>query len=203
MWRVGLTGGIGSGKSTVAAAFQARGAAVIDVDAVSRQVTAAGGAAIDAVGRQFGPWAIKADGAMDRDAMRALIVRDPDARRQLEAIVHPLVRCETAARTAAAAASGQRCLVVDIPLLVESGRWRAQLDRIVVIDCQVDTQIARVMARQAGPTGWTVDAVKQIIAAQASRAQRLSAADICLYNEGISLDVLSRWVDQVADGFGL
>lgn len=201
--RIGLTGGIGSGKSTVAGVLQQLGAAVVDADAISRQLTTAGGAAIPAISLKLGPELIGPDGAMNRDAVRALVFRDPGIRLQLEAIIHPLVSQETARQAAAAIASGRRCVVYDIPLLVESPRWRGRLDRVLVVDCLPSTQIDRVMARERARPGWSRSAVEQVMAAQASRAQRLAAADICVYNEGVSLNDLTHIVGQLAAGFGL
>ena len=197
--RIGLTGGIGSGKSTVARVLVECGAALIDADAISRQLTAPGGAAINALASQFGPQIITAEGAMDRDRMRQLAFNDPALKKQLEAIIHPLISQESLRQSSAAVDAGCACIVFDIPLLVESGRWRQQLDRVLVVDCAEDTQIARVMARN----GLTREGVEKIIAAQASRAQRLAAADICICNEGLSLQALARLVRQLAPRFGL
>lgn len=201
--RIGLTGGIGSGKSTVASMLQQLGATLVDADAISRQLTAAGGAAIPAIAGHFGMGVIGPDGAMNRDAMRALVLQDAGVRMKLEAIVHPLVGRETARQAEAAVAAGQRCVVFDIPLLVESPHWRGRLDRVLVIDCLPDTQIDRVMAREAARPGWTRAAVEQVMAAQTSRCQRLSAADICVYNEAISMEALKHLVRHLASGFGL
>lgn len=201
--RIGLTGGIGSGKSTVARVLRQLGAAVVDADAISRQLTAAGGGAIAAISRQLGSDLIGPDGAMNRDAVRALVFREPGARLQLEAIVHPLINEETARQDAAAVASGKHCVVYDIPLLVESPRWRGRLDRVLVVDCLPSTQIDRVMARELARPGWSRSAVEQVMAVQASRAQRLAAADICVYNDGVSLDGLTQILGQMATGFGL
>jgi dephospho-CoA kinase len=201
--RIGLTGGIGSGKTTVARILKQLGAAVVDADAISRQLTAAGGAAIPAISLQLGAEVIGSDGAMNRDVVRALVFRDPGKRLQLENIVHPLVRQETARQAAAAVAAGERCVVYDIPLLAESPRWRARLDRVLVVDCLASTQIDRVMAREAGRPGWTRSAVEQVMASQAHRAQRLAVADICVYNEAVSLDGLKQILGQLAKGFGL
>lgn len=201
--RIGLTGGIGSGKSTVAGILQQLGAVVVDADAISRQLTAVGGAAIPAISLQLGTESIGPDGAMNRDAVRALVFRDPGIRLQLEAIIHPMVSREAARQDAAAIASGRRCVVYDIPLLVESPRWRGQLDRVLVVDCLPSTQIDRVMTREAARPGWSRSAVEQVVAAQASRAQRLAAADICVYNDGVSLDGLTQILGQLAVGFGL
>jgi len=197
--RIGLTGGIGSGKSTVARTLVACGAALVDADAISRAVTAAGGAAVTQIAAQFGEQMVTADGAMDRDRMRQLVFDDPSARRRLEAIVHPLVSQETVRQYTQAAATGHACVVFDVPLLVESGRWRQQLDRVLVVDCEETTQISRVMARN----GWSREAVEKVIAGQASRAQRLSAADICLHNDGLPLEALDAEVRQLAARFGL
>lgn len=197
--RIGLTGGIGSGKSTVAGMLVARGAALIDADAISRQLTAPGGAAIGELESQFGPWVITPEGAMDRDRMRQLAFGDPAIKVQLEAIIHPLVSQESIRQACAAMQEGRVCILFDIPLLVESGRWRQQLDRVLVVDCTPETQIARVMARNGFPR----EVVEQIIAGQASRAQRLAAADSCICNEDLPLQALERQVGQLAPCFGL
>ena len=197
--RIGLTGGIGSGKSTVARTLVACGAALVDADAISRAVTAAGGAAMKEIAAQFGGQMVTADGAMDRDRMRQLAFDDPPAKRRLESIVHPLVSQETLRQYERAAAAGCACVVFDVPLLVESGRWRQQLDQVLVVDCGEATQLSRVMARN----GWPREAVEKVIAGQASRAQRLSAADICLYNDGLPLDALDARVRRLAARFGL
>ena len=209
--RIGLTGGIGSGKSTVARMLVARGAVLIDADAISRQTTAAGGAAIGPISAQFGPGLIDKKGALDRDAMRALAFGDPAARKQLEAIVHPLVSIESERQAATAAGTGSACIVFDIPLLVESGRWRQQLDLVLVIDCSEAVQLSRVLAREAGlpsshqpgGTGWTPEIVRRVIAGQASRLERLAAADACIYNDGLSPEELDLAVAQIASRFGL
>lgn len=197
--RLGLTGGIGSGKSTVLALLQARGAAAVDADAISRGVTAPGGAALPAIALQFGPEFITADGALDRDRMRERVYARPEARRELEAIIHPLVGEEIARQVEAALAAGARWIVFDIPLLVESGRWRAQLDRVLVVDCEPETQVARVAAR----SGLAPEAVRAIIASQAPRGLRLAAADVVICNEGLSLAALADEVEQVVQSFGL
>ena len=197
--RIGLTGGIGSGKSTVAGVLVACGAARVDADAIARQITAPGGAAVSELARQFGEKIITADGAMDRDRMRQLAFGDPSVKQRLEAIIHPLVARESVRQADAAVAAGRSCIVFDIPLLVESGRWRPQLDRVLVIDCGEATQISRVMARNGLPR----DMAEKIIAAQASRAQRLAAADICIFNDGFSLEALERQVRHLAACFGL
>jgi dephospho-CoA kinase len=197
-WRIGLTGGIGSGKSTVAAMLARCGAALVDADAIARGLTLAGGAAMPEIVRVFGPAFVAPDGAMNRDAMRERVFSEPAARLQLEAIVHPLVGQETARRAAQALSAGARCVVFDVPLLVESGRWRSRVDAVVV-DCSEQTQRDRVMARN----GWAREAVEKVMAQQATRAQRLAAADVCLFNEGLSLPQLEAQVQQLWQHFGL
>jgi dephospho-CoA kinase len=197
--RIGLTGGIGSGKSTVLAMLQELGAVAIDADAISRATTAAGGAAIRAIRERFGPEFVTPEGALDRARMRAQAYAQPEARQALERIIHPLVAAEIARQVEAATAAGARCIVLDIPLLVESGRWRAQLDRVLVVDCDPETQVARVAAR----SGLAADEVRAIIAAQAPRARRLAAADVVICNEGLSLEALRNEVAQAARAFGL
>ncbi|MGE0496452.1 MAG: dephospho-CoA kinase [Ramlibacter sp.] len=197
--RLGLTGGIGSGKSTVARMLVGRGAALLDADAIARSVTAPGGAAIPAIAAAFGPALITPEGALDRDRMRTLAFSDTAAKARLEAIVHPLVGQETARRAAAAAQAGHRCLVFDIPLLVESGRWRQQLDRVLVVDCAPQTQIDRVTSRSALDR----EAVLAIMESQAPRALRLAAADDVIFNDGLTLDQLEACVAQWARPFGL
>jgi dephospho-CoA kinase len=190
--RIGLTGGIGSGKSTVAQLLQARGAAVIDADAIARNVTAAHGAAMPAITRTFGAEFITPDGALDRERMRAHVFSQPEAKQALEAIIHPLVSQETQQQAQAAISKGHRTLVFDVPLLVEAGeRWRPQVDRILVVDCLEETQIQRVIARN----GLSREAVQRILSAQASRVQKLAAADWVIYNDGISLDTLENQVN--------
>ena len=199
-WRIGLTGGIGSGKSTVAGFLARRGAAIIDADAISRSLTAPGGRAMADIARNFGDDMLSPDGAMDRQAMRERIFRDPQAKRQLEHIIHPLVSQITAEQAQAAVQSGHRVLVFDVPLLVESGeRWRKQLDRVIVVDCDTETQTQRVMAR----SGLSAEEVNRIVAQQASRAQRLACADWVVVNQGLSFDDLDSLIGQVSADFGL
>ena len=199
MIKVGLTGGIGSGKSTVLAMLADLGAAIIDADAISRATTTAGGAAIAAIARVFGADFITAAGALDRERMRSHAYADPTARKRLEEIIHPLVGQESARQVQAAMDAGARCIVFDIPLLVESGRWRSQVDRVLVIDCSPETQVARVVARSA----LKPEEVLAIIAAQAPRALRLAAADVVICNEGLSLEALRDNVVQAARRLGL
>ena len=197
--RIGLTGGIGSGKSTVLAMLQQLGATAIDADAISRAATAPGGTAIPLIAQKFGADFIAPDGALDRAKMRERAYAHPEARRELEQIIHPLVGQESARQVEAALAAGARCIVFDIPLLVESGRWRRQVDRVLVVDCEPETQVARVTAR----SGLSPEEVRAIIAAQAPRALRLAAADLVICNEGLTLEALRYEVEQAARSFGL
>jgi dephospho-CoA kinase len=185
--RIGLTGGIGSGKSTVAGFLREAGAALIDTDAISRQLTAAGGAALPAIAAAFGAQALTAEGALDRAHMRQLAFADPEALSRLEAIMHPLIGAETRAQAEAAHSD---LLVFDVPLLVESGRWRARVGRVLVVDCEESSQVARVMRR----SGWTQEAVEAVVRQQASRAQRRAAADAVIHNEGLDLAALRAQV---------
>jgi dephospho-CoA kinase len=187
--RIGLTGGIGSGKSTVAACLGQLGGQVIDTDAIARQITEPGGAAMAALRAAFGDACIDPSGALDRQHMRKLVFADDAAKRQLEAILHPLIGEQT---RLLAEQSCSKVLVFDVPLLVESGRWRRQVDEVWVVDCCEPTQVTRVMAR----SGWTEEAVNAVIARQASRAQRRSAADLVIHNDGIDRSTLQHLVIQ-------
>lgn len=197
--RLGLTGGIGSGKSTVAGLLGRLGARVIDADAISRQTTAPAGAAILAIRQTFGPEFITPDGALDRERMRHLAFSEPSARQRLEQIIHPLVTQETTRQAQAAIQAGVRCLVFDIPLLVESGRWRANLDQVLVLDCTPETQITRVMQR----SGLSRADVEKILAQQADRHLRLRAADHVICNDQLSLSELGDKIGLLARRFGL
>ncbi|HRO57840.1 MAG TPA: dephospho-CoA kinase [Burkholderiaceae bacterium] len=174
---VGLTGGIGSGKSTVADLFAAHGANIVDTDAVAHALTAAGGAAIPEIRRAFGDSVIEPEGALDRAEMRKLVFADPAARQRLEAILHPMIGhcCELMI----AEASGPYTIVV-VPLLVESSRWRERIDRLLVVDVPVEVQIERVMKRNR----FERSQVEAIMAAQATREARLAAADDVVDNSG-------------------
>ncbi|MET1116943.1 MAG: dephospho-CoA kinase [Comamonas sp.] len=197
--RLGVTGGIGSGKSTFAAMLAARGAVHIDADQIARAVTAAGGAAMAPIAAAFGAELIGEDGGLQRERMRALAFAEPSARARLEAIVHPLVGQATAERIAQAEQSDAALLVLDIPLLVESGRWSSQLDQVLVVDCRESTQIERVMQRsQLAP-----EAIERILAAQATRPARRAAADIIIYNDTQDLERLRAHAVRIAALFGL
>lgn len=184
---VGLTGGIGSGKSAAADEFARLGATVVDTDAIAHELTRAGGAALPEVEKTFGKDAIDASGAMDRARMRARVFAEPAARKALEALLHPMIREESRRRIAAAPGP---YVVHVVPLLVESADYRGRVHRVLVVDCPEDTQVARVRARSGLPER----EVRAIIATQAPRAARLAAADDVIDNSG-TLDALR---DQVA-----
>ncbi|QHI98146.1 dephospho-CoA kinase [Xylophilus rhododendri] len=199
MRTLGLTGGIGSGKSTAAGLLAARGASIVDADALSRATTAAGGPAIPAIAQAFGPDFISADGALDRERMRRLVFEQPAARHRLEAIVHPLVRAATDAAADEARRAGAALLVFDVPLLVESGHWSDRVDRVLVIDCEVATQLARVLARSALDEA----TVRRIVASQASRIERRRAADFVVFNDGLDITQLDVALGAIARSMGL
>lgn len=174
---VGLTGGIGSGKTTVANLFGELGAAIIDTDLIAHQVSAVGGRAIEAIRETFGADFLTPEGAMDRNRMRQLVFADPVQKARLEAILHPLIREETEAQ--AGHATGSYIIFV-VPLLVESKNWRQRVDRVLVIDCPEEVQVARVMERN----GLAEAEVRAIMAAQVTREVRLAAANDVLDNGG-------------------
>ena len=196
--RIGLTGGIGSGKSTVAAVWVAKGATLVDTDAIARSLTEAGGAAMPAVRAEFGEQLVDARGALDRQRMRQLAFDDPSAKRRLEAILHPLIGAEALAQ---AARSANRVIVFDVPLMAESSHWRSRCDRILVVDCNEQTQVDRVMRR----AGWPEEQVRRVIAQQAPRPLRRAIADAIIHNDGQCLDGLQAavhslwalWVEEV------
>ena len=197
--RLGLTGGIGSGKSTVANLLIGLGAGLVDADAISRQLSAAGGLAMSAIAATFGSDFVDASGALERDRMRQLVHTDSSARLRLEAIIHPLVGQETRRQAALLAELACPCIVFDVPLLVESPHWRRNLDLVLVIDCTAEVQIGRVMARNQ----LSRSEVEKIIASQASRSLRLTAADSVIFNVGLSLDELAVELQQISARFGL
>jgi len=186
---VGLTGGIGSGKSTVADLFAARGASIVDTDVIAHSLTAPGGAAMPAIVAAFGAEFADANGALDRTRMRALVFSDAKAKAALEAILHPRIRA--GALAAAEAATGEYVMYA-VPLLVESGTWRDRVSRVLAVDCREDVQIARVMARN----NLSEAQVRAIMAAQASRAERLAAADDVIDNNA-GLDALAPQIDRL------
>jgi dephospho-CoA kinase len=190
--RIGLTGGIGSGKSTVGKRLVALGATLIDTDLIARQLTLPGGAAIAAIRSAFGADLIAADGGLDRQRMRAAAFGDANLRTRLEAILHPLIGTEVEHQSTAIAASVP-AIVFDVPLLVESGRWRARVDRVWVVDCDEAVQVERVAARP----GWSESAARSVIAQQASRSARRAVADAVIRNDGRSLAELDEQVRRL------
>ncbi|MGE5384710.1 MAG: dephospho-CoA kinase [Betaproteobacteria bacterium] len=174
---VGLTGGIGSGKTTVTDLFASHGVAIVDTDLIAHQLTGPAGAAMPAIVAEFGTTVAQPDGALDRPAMRSLVFADPRARERLEGILHPMI---IAVALAEIAAAGTSYVVVAVPLLIEGGRWRERCDRVLVVDCDEKTQIARVMARSK----LTEAEVRNILAAQVDRLTRLAAADDVIDNNG-------------------
>jgi dephospho-CoA kinase len=187
---IGLTGGIGSGKSTVAALLVERGAHLVDTDAIARSLTAPFGAAMPAVAQAFGPGFVAPDGALDRARMRALAFADAGAKARLEAILHPLIGAEASRQ---AASAGGRPVVFDVPLLTPGSAWRARVARVLVVDCSEDTQAARVAARP----GWDEALARSVIAQQIPRAQRRALADAVIHNDGLTLDALGAEVQAL------
>ena len=186
---VGLTGGIGSGKSAAAGEFGRLGATLVDTDAIAHELTQAGGAAMPQVRRLFGEDYVDASGAMDRARMRALAFRDAAARRKLEALLHPMIRAESERRIAAAA--GPYVIHV-VPLLVESAGYRQRVARVLVVDCAPEVQAQRVRLR----SGLSAEEVARIIGAQIKREDRLAAADDVIDNSG-TLDALHKRVREL------
>ena len=174
---VGLTGGIGSGKSAAADEFARLGATVVDTDAIAHELTGPGGAAVAEVGRQFGGGFVDAAGAMDRKKMRELVFSDPQQKQRLEALLHPMIRAESTRRIAAA--TGPYALHV-VPLLVESAGYRERVGRVLLVDCPEDLQVARVRQRSGLPEA----EIRRIIASQVQRDKRLAAADDVIDNSG-------------------
>lgn len=200
---IGLTGGIGSGKSTVARMLADLGAGIVDTDALARALTAPGGAALPAIADAFGANAIGRDGALDRAHMRTVVFAGPDAaraRQRLEAILHPLILTQALAdaRQLMQARPGWP-VVFDVPLLVESGHWADRVDKVLVVECPPDEQVRRVMAR----SGWTEADVRRVIAQQASNAQRRAVADAVIVNHAITLAALRAEVDRVWQAWAL
>jgi dephospho-CoA kinase len=175
-FRVGLTGGIGCGKSKAADMFAELGAHIIDSDVISHELTGPGGGAMSAIEEAFGRDYVRSDGSLDRERMRTLVFSEPGARGKLEAILHPLIRAETVRRTQASAAP---YVILVVPLLLETGAYRDLLDRILVVDCDESQQIARAMARSR----LTEDEVRRIMSAQLPRAERVRQAQDVLTND--------------------
>jgi dephospho-CoA kinase len=177
---VGLTGGIGSGKSAAASLFADLGVPIVDTDVIAHELTGPGGPAMPALGAAFGPGVLAADGSLDRPAMRALAFGDPATRKRLEAILHPLIRDESASRCRLACESGAPYVILAVPLLIESGDFRRRVDRVLVVDCDDEVRITRIAAR----SGLRREEIERIMAAQCSRDERLTAADDIIDNTG-------------------
>ncbi|WP_454826422.1 dephospho-CoA kinase [Paraburkholderia xenovorans] len=188
MFAVGLTGGIGSGKSTVADLFAAHGVPLVDTDLIAHRITAPHGMAMPQIAAEFGEAFVAADGSLDRARMRTLVFSDDSALKRLEGITHPLIRAETEREQREA--HGPYVIVV-VPLLVESGTWKNRVNRVLTVDCSVETQISRVMSRN----NFSRAQVLAIIARQATREARLAAADDVIDNDNVSLEALRAQVD--------
>jgi dephospho-CoA kinase len=188
---VGLTGGIGSGKSTVAQIWVSLGALLVDTDAIAREITAPGGLGIDALVREFGPEVLDPGGGLDRARMRQLAFADPSVRRRLEEQLHPIIGPLALQRASQSPTS--QIVLFDIPLLSESSVWRRRCERILVVDCSETTQVERVVRR----SGWAEDQVRQVIAQQSSRERRRAIADAVIHNDGRLLAELRCDVEQL------
>jgi dephospho-CoA kinase len=182
---IGLTGGIGSGKTAVSDLLAKLGAGIVDTDLITHQITAANGIAISAIKKHFGPDFIAADGSLDREKMRSLVFTKPEARKSLEGITHPLIREESSRQALKLSQEGARYLVFVVPLLIESGSWMTLIDRLVVVDCPEEVQINRVMQRSNLPR----EDVERILMSQATRAERLKHADMVIENQGSLQDL--------------
>ena len=187
MLAIGLTGGIGSGKSSVARLLVAHGATLIDTDAIAHALTAPGGAAMPALTAEFGAEIADPSGAMDRQRMRTLVFADATAKRRLEAILHPLIG-QQAQRQFDAATTEVR--VFDVPLMTASSPWRQRCQRILVVDCSAATQLQRVKAR----SGWSVEQIQRVVASQSTREHRRAIADAVIFNDGIPPETLAAEV---------
>ena len=197
--RLGLTGGIGSGKSTVAALLQKLQASIVDADTISRLLTTRSGAALREIAATFGPEFISSSGDLNREMMRETVFQNSSAKSKLERILHPLIRQEMLVQADFASSRGAPCVVFDIPLLVETRSWRDFVDLVLVVDCTPSTQISRVKARN----GLSKTIVQSVMAAQASREERLHAADIVLFNDNCTLEQLADSVSAIAWKIGL
>ena len=190
MDRLGLTGGIGSGKSTVARALVSLGASLVDTDAIARELTAPGGAALPALQAAFGADIVAADGALNRSRMRALAFGSNAHKRQLEAVLHPLIGQVAQDQAQAARLAGAPVLVFDVPLMNATSPWRARCRRVLVVDCDEATQVQRVVQR----SGWPPEQVQAVMAQQLSRVERRRLADAVIYNDGIGIAQLQAQV---------
>lgn len=205
--RIGLTGGIGSGKSTVATQLKSLGAGVIDADAISRHLTSSHGEAMNAIVEKFGDEYQSADGSLDRARMRELVFNQKDRRIELEQILHPLIQNEMKNQFETMQTNGIKLVVFDLPLLAESSKWRKNLDKIIVVDCSVETQVSRVLTRDAQnnnrTTPMTRNLVINIIASQASRKDRLKLADVIILNDEITRQQLNDEIGQISEYLSL
>jgi dephospho-CoA kinase len=192
---VGLTGGIGSGKSAVGQLFAERGITVVDTDAIAHALTTPGGAAMEAIRAAFGATVVNAEGALDRAAMRAIVFADPSARRRLEAILHPMIGRESERQLAVSPGKAPYAILM-VPLLIESGDYRTRVNRVAVVDCAETTQIDRVMSRN----GLARAEIERILAAQASRTERLAAADDVIDNDG-ALAALDPQIERLHENY--
>jgi dephospho-CoA kinase len=196
--RIGLTGGIGSGKSTVAALLAQHGARVVDADRIAREVVEPGTPGLAAVVAEFGDGVLTAEGALDRPALAGLVFGDPAARARLDAVVHPLVRARAAELVAAA--PGDAVVVQDVPLLVETGQ-AGSFDLVLVVEADVDTRVARLVER-----GLAAEDARARIASQATDEQRRAVADVVLRNDGDRADLAAQverfWVERVTPAVG-
>ena len=206
-YRVGITGGIGSGKSTVTTQLKSLGAGVIDADAISRHLTSSHGEAMNAIVEKFGDEYQLADGSLDRSRMRELVFNQKDRRKELEQILHPLIQNEMKNQFETMKKNGIKLVVFDLPLLAESSKWRKNLDKIIVVDCSVETQVSRVLTRDVQnnnrTTPMTRDLVINIIASQASRIDRLKLADVIILNDDITRQQLNEEIAQISKQLGL
>lgn len=206
-YRVGITGGIGSGKSTVTTQLKSLGAGVIDADAISRHLTSSHGEAMNAIVEKFGDEYQLADGSLDRSRMRELVFNQKDRRKELEQILHPLIQNEMKNQFETMKTNGIKLVVFDLPLLAESSKWRKNLDKIIVVDCSVETQVSRVLTRDVQnnnrTTPMTRDLVINIIASQASRIDRLKLADVIILNDEITRQQLNDEIGQISEYLSL
>ncbi|MBP6142242.1 MAG: dephospho-CoA kinase [Polaromonas sp.] len=206
-YRVGITGGIGSGKSTVTTQLKSLGAGVIDADAISRHLTSSHGEAMNAIVEKFGDEYQLADGSLDRSRMRELVFNQKDRRKELEQILHPLIQNEMKNQFETMKKNGIKLVVFDLPLLAESSKWRKNLDKIIVVDCSVETQVSRVLTRDVQnnnrTTPMTRDLVINIIASQASRIDRLKLADVIILNDEITRQQLNDEIGQISEYLSL
>ena len=185
---IGLTGGIGSGKTAVSDQLAKLGAGIVDTDLIAHLITAPKGIAIPLIEKQFGAEFISADGSLNRSKMRSLVFENPEARKILEAITHPLIREETTRQAVQLVKEGVPYLLFVVPLLIESSTWLGLIDRLVVVDCPEEMQIERVMHR----SNLTRNEVERILAAQASRQERLSHADMVIENQDSLVDLVTE-----------